>query len=74
MQREKDDLDEEMTCITRNFKMFLKNNVGASTSRRQDDEDRGKESRGILRSKTKKRELKDKDPLLHVHRLWAHDA
>lgn len=33
-QGEEDDLDEEMTLITRNFKRFLKKKVGVIPSRR----------------------------------------
>lgn len=43
MQEENDNFGDEMTFPTLNFKKFLKNKVGGFSSRRQNEEDRGKE-------------------------------
>lgn len=58
MQEEDEDVDEEMTLVTRNFKRFLKKNVVATPSRRQEEEI--KETKRNLKIKEKKENTKDK--------------
>lgn len=52
--------DEGMTLLTRNFKRFLKKRMRATSFRRQEDEEKGKEIKRDLKMKEKKENTKDK--------------
>lgn len=59
MRGQKDDLDEETTFITRNFKRFLRKKVRLPTSRRHEDEDRAREAKKYRKIKEKKESSKE---------------
>lgn len=59
-QKEDNSLDKGMTILPRNYKMFLKKRVRYTSSRRQEDEGKGKEIKRDFNIKEKKENTKDK--------------
>lgn len=60
MQGEEDNHDEEKALIIRNFKSFLRKKMGGPTSRKNDDEDRGREIKRDLKIKKMEESSKGK--------------
>lgn len=60
MLEEDGDLNKEITLLTRNFKRFLKEKVGVTSSRRQEEGDKVKVNKRDLKFEEKKENTKDK--------------